>query len=1281
MKNLLIVLATIILSASAALGQWEEKGDTIIVQTLSYDSITTRSGTWQFPPADQYEKILMHYSLKCDPRTTRDNFECGEWDYLTYTVLTDSSGRFDSTQFSSPNFRVRGKSPNKYYYTNTPYNYKEQETIYKTSFGDGLTERNEVNFNEGEGDTIEVSPTSSKAFFVSMQFDNAELIDFKNNHGEIHSLKLKFLESVKIKNFRIKLKNQNNMLKNDVLNDKTAIYLDDIEVVKDELKEFILFAPHKLESLNGLSVVISGEIEEGSLVLEQGVENLNQKRSYYYLGGQNYVKFNQGSYIDVPKEVFTDLDKEITIAFWQYGDRVKMPQNSYAFEGVNTQGQRVVNSHLPWSNGQVYWDAGNNGGSYDRISKQANNSDFKGKWNHWAFTKNTETGIMKIYLNGEEWLSGEEKTNGFDKIEKFKIASSANGNGQYDGSMDNFAIWNRVLTEGDIKTIMGREYQTNNQQAFWIGLLMYYDMNNIQDNIVLDNSENGHNGTIHGFAESRGTKTDELRIFDSNQPLKRPAITFVNANFTGAVDINKDKQEILREYPMPMDEVLLYDYEGPNSILSLDEIESFSELIKTPTSTLSVYPANQQIHVYDEFGFVIDSVFAVASDSIIREDINYYSPIADYELHRFITPYGINLDLGPDGFTWVEDVTDFGPLLQDYVKLSAGNQQELIDLKFLFVKGTPARDVKSVQTMWSRGGNFPRIEQNLDIATIELTPNKDASTFRALTRSSGHRFAGGDNTDNCAEFCKRTHKLYVGDGEFEWEGWKECGDNPVFPQGGTWQIDRADWCPGATVTTHKHDLTPFLTPGVSEFIDYDIVNPPQYIAFGDYVFTGYLIGYGEANFTNDASIERIVSPSLDQEYGRLNPACSGPEIIIKNNGSSELGSLEFEYGIKDGEKASYTWKGNLKFLEEQKITLPPVDMNSLSAGVKYEFEFTIINTNGIEDEYKKNNYAVSEFIGVDVLSSDVTINLKTNNSANSQYRMVLKTANGKVIREVKLGEFENNKNYKFENNLEIGCYELLFENELGFGLDLWWMRDQLGTGYINITSGNSSVNFNPDFGNFIKYQFSVGQKPEILITKDTLNFGDVAIGERAEKSFFVEPGNEKGLFIREIEMGLADKKGMALVKPIDSEKDIPIPYGQKYELIFSFEPKDDNPRISPIYIKTNADNVPSYKLVLIGNTGISNVEESFDDRFETKIITTSFGESNLEITNKRAVEENILIDMYNMEGKFVSNIWEGTLLGNRVIIPLNVTNLNSGVFLIKIRNRHFNKDLKFIHIK
>ena len=48
---------------------------------------------------------------------------------------------------------------------------------------------------------------------------------------------------------------------------------------------------------------------------------------------------------------------------------------------------------------------------------------------------------------------------------------------------------------------------------------------------------------------------------------------------------------------------------------------------------------------------------------------------------------GIGLDLGPQGFRWVYDVTDYS-FFVDTLEIRAGNQQ-LIDLKFVMIKGVP----------------------------------------------------------------------------------------------------------------------------------------------------------------------------------------------------------------------------------------------------------------------------------------------------------------------------------------------------------------------------------------------------------------------------------------------------------------------------------------------------------------------------------------------------------------------------------------------------------------
>ncbi|MEG1556644.1 MAG: hypothetical protein RR356_07975, partial [Bacteroidales bacterium] len=65
-------------------------GDTTIVQTFSFEdgkqpAWTWQTGTFVFPAGEvQYEKVLMIYTLKCDPNS---NPACGEWDFLVHTQL------------------------------------------------------------------------------------------------------------------------------------------------------------------------------------------------------------------------------------------------------------------------------------------------------------------------------------------------------------------------------------------------------------------------------------------------------------------------------------------------------------------------------------------------------------------------------------------------------------------------------------------------------------------------------------------------------------------------------------------------------------------------------------------------------------------------------------------------------------------------------------------------------------------------------------------------------------------------------------------------------------------------------------------------------------------------------------------------------------------------------------------------------------------------------------------------------------------------------------------
>ena len=156
------------------------------------------------------------------------------------------------------------------------------------------------------------------------------------------------------------------------------------------------------------------------------------------------IEFNAEGNISVPASAFDTVDKEVTIAFWAYGGDTQ-PNNNSVFYGVNASNDRVLNVHLPFGNGAVFWDAGG-----DRINKSVDRSVYKDSWQHWAFTKNASTGSMDIYLNGQPWASGTEKTGSMAGITSFTLGSVTDGSLGYDGRLDDVRIYDNQLTASEV---------------------------------------------------------------------------------------------------------------------------------------------------------------------------------------------------------------------------------------------------------------------------------------------------------------------------------------------------------------------------------------------------------------------------------------------------------------------------------------------------------------------------------------------------------------------------------------------------------------------------------------------------------------------------------------------------------------------------------------------------------------------------------------------------------------------------------------------------------------
>ncbi|MBK1827996.1 discoidin domain-containing protein [Haloferula rosea] len=160
-----------------------------------------------------------------------------------------------------------------------------------------------------------------------------------------------------------------------------------------------------------------------------------------------------GSQVTLPAAAFSGISDQITVSIWVNGS-AGQPVNNSVFYAVSGN-QRVLNVHLPWGDSEVYWDAGSSSG-YDRINKLATEAEFKDGWNHWVFTKDAGSGVMKIYLNGKLWHSGLGKTKTMTGITAATIGSQISGV-HYDGNLDDVRLYDVALSEQEVSSLY---YQT-----------------------------------------------------------------------------------------------------------------------------------------------------------------------------------------------------------------------------------------------------------------------------------------------------------------------------------------------------------------------------------------------------------------------------------------------------------------------------------------------------------------------------------------------------------------------------------------------------------------------------------------------------------------------------------------------------------------------------------------------------------------------------------------------------------------------------------------------------
>ena len=579
---------------------------------------------------------------------------------------------------------------------------------------------------------------------------------------------------------------------------------------------------------------------------------------------------------------------------------------------------------------------------------------------------------------------------------------------------------------------------------------------------------------------------------------------------TGAIDSSLQNSPMFTVNGIVLDSVLFSDTAYvhfwnttsnslDSNLSTLLEIIEFNDATNptNPTDTLYVFEAGFYNMEFDSLGNIIDSFYVTPSNTFLINYHNWFQVfdvIENYELARVITPYGSMLANNWE-FTTTFDVTDFIQVLRDSVEIrchySGWSSGFSATLDFEFIEGTPARDVVKVENIYSGGFSY---NSSADFENTKLIPKKfliEANSTNAMVKmvSTGHGF---DNNQSAAEFKPIDYFVKI-DGmqthtQYNWDA--DCGENPIYPQGGTWIYDRANWCPGKRAQAFDHEITSYINPGDSLEVNIDF---QSYSWSGtqtpSYIIECQLFQYSDANFSNSAEIIDIIKPSLKDEYSRKNPICGKPLIIIKNYGSTPLTTLDIEYSIAGGAINTFSWAGNLAFNETEEVELPTLTNWSGNANI---FEVTLKNPNGQADEYDENNSMQSEFEMVAEYPESFALWFQTNGGVVNTFTQVSESSweffdeNGASVHAS--GDLISNTQFRDTLTFSPGCYTFVVSDTDEDGLDFWANNDGGGMVRFRELGATWLKSFNADFGTNIVHQFNVGSVQSTSSNTHTMEY-------------------------------------------------------------------------------------------------------------------------------------------------------------------------------------------------
>lgn len=1015
-------------------------GDTTTVQTFTYES-TVRDTVINFPifNSSSIERVWMRYAMRCkdglvSPAVTgQTNIGCGEWDYSCNTYITDST-RIDSLSASINNYVVYPQPA-----TNNTYSLNPSFGIYPRiqTAVNNLVINNETNhsFSASSGNSSLLLSSTEFGGKMYVLLDQASLLTAGLTLGSIDALSL-FNNGIQteIKHLRISIKET-------TITNVDLITLADLNAFQE-----VFFSDHVFNSGNNklsfhqpyiwggnnILLEIQGYGTDSNPSLDLSTINLGYNASFY-ANDNKYARFIEGNYIDVNNYTGITGNNPRTIETWI---KTGTTNKNIAVWGSNTSGKRFTFRVDATGGLRVEINGGYIIGATNVTDDQ---------WHHVAvvFSGSDLNGVT-FYIDGQQ--------DGISQISNLAVNTDNTSNVQiskgffnryWNGGMDDIRIWSSALNASTIQKYMYRAI--DNSHPNFASLEVYYQFDN--SSVVEDLSGNNRDGSFQNYPLYGSTyRNDHNHEFKRSQVI--PELTLYQGDYTFTTSQTTVNDSI------PLEPYLILENQfTPNPGTLQSDISS------------TVYPLwpDSLIH-YNLNGDFLQKVQAPNITTLTNSTINYFTRIpSKIELMSFVTPYGINLDLGEEGKAWYFDVTDYLPILRGSKRMTierGGEWQEDMDISFEFVHGTPVREVLDLRQIWKVDSRSYTSIMN-DTYFAPRTVKLPVGTSEAKVRSAitGHGQQG--------EFIPRTHYININGGQqtYNWQVWKECADNPVYPQGGTWIYDRAGWCPGEPTDVQQWDVTDYINNNELT-IDYGLTTAT---GTSNYIVNHQIVSYGSPNFNLDGRINEVRAPNDNIVYGRFNPMCSNPVITVENTGTTTIQNLVISYQLNTGGIETYNWNGTLNYLDQIQIEIDaPIDFWSTATSGTNKFKAVITNVNGQSDEYNYNDTIVSTFQIVESIPETFIVKFRTNNAA-SESSFEVTDRDGAIV--FQRSGMANNTTYSDTLTVNPGCYFLNVNDTGDDGLDFWANSD--GTGYVRLYSqtGQQLKNFEPDFGKNIHYEF------------------------------------------------------------------------------------------------------------------------------------------------------------------------------------------------------------------